>query len=119
MTSPEMMWNFLRTPCVTTLVGDNCVVGPGGERSKVRESGFGEGSECKNLWDQNPEALKSRNPKFRLESLVAPNSLVFDHDPWMHGLGTKKMGAIAGNCRSKTELRKFMESKCFLIRVGL
>jgi hypothetical protein len=55
MTSSKVMWTFLRTPCVTTLVGDNYVVGPGGERSKVRESRVGEGRECENLWDQNPE----------------------------------------------------------------
>jgi hypothetical protein len=124
MTSPEVMWTFLRTPCVTTLVGNNCVVGPGGERSKVRESGVGEGSECENLKDQNPktrnpEAPKYRNLKFRLDSLVAPRSLAFDHDPWMHGLGTKKTGAIAQKLQSQTELKKFVESKRFLIRVGL
>jgi hypothetical protein len=43
------------TPCVTTFVGDICVVGPGGERSEVWESGVGEGSECENLRDQNLE----------------------------------------------------------------
>jgi hypothetical protein len=95
MTSSEVMRTFLRTPCVTTLVGDNCTMGPGGERSKVRESRVGEGSECENLRDQNSETPKSRNPKFRLESLVSPSSLAFDHGPWTHGLGTKKMGAIA------------------------
>jgi hypothetical protein len=63
MTSSGLMWNFLRTPCATTLVGDNCVVDPGGERSEVQESGVGEGSECKNLQDQNPETLNPEAPK--------------------------------------------------------
>jgi hypothetical protein len=75
-------------------------------KSNFWKSGVGEGSECKNLRDQNPEtrnpeALKSRNPYFHLESLVAPSSLVFDHGPWTHGLGTKKTGAIVENCRAK------------------
>jgi hypothetical protein len=55
MTSSEVMWTFLRTPCVTTLVGDSCAVGPGGERSEVWELGVGEGSECEKLMDRNPE----------------------------------------------------------------
>jgi hypothetical protein len=41
-----------------------------------------------------PETPKSRNLKFCLESLVAPSNLAFDHGLWVHGLGTKKMGAI-------------------------
>jgi hypothetical protein len=63
MTSSEVMWTFLRTPCVTTLVGDSCAVGPGGERSEVQESGVGEGSECENLRDQNPETRNPETPK--------------------------------------------------------
>jgi hypothetical protein len=32
-------WTFLRTPCVTTLVGDNCAVGPEGKEIKFSEVG--------------------------------------------------------------------------------
>jgi hypothetical protein len=60
---------------------------------------------------RNPEI---RNPKFRLESLVAPSSLAFDHGPWTHGLGTKKMGAIAGNCRAKQSSENSWNRNIFL-----
>jgi hypothetical protein len=59
MTSPKVMWTFLRKPCVTTLDGDTCLVGLGGERLEVWELGVGQGSECENLRDQNPETPKS------------------------------------------------------------
>jgi hypothetical protein len=63
MMSLEVMWTFLRKPCVTTLVGDSYAMGPGGERLEVWESRVGEGRECENLRDQNPETPKPQNPK--------------------------------------------------------
>jgi hypothetical protein len=46
MTSPEVMWTFLRTPCVTALVGDSCVVGPEGKEIGILEVGVGEEIKC-------------------------------------------------------------------------
>jgi hypothetical protein len=63
MMSLKVTWTFLSTPHVTTMVSDSCAVGPGGERSEVRESGVGEGSECENLRDQNPETRNPEAPK--------------------------------------------------------
>jgi hypothetical protein len=88
-------------------------------KSNFQKSGVGEGSECENLRDQNPEknppeAPKSRNPKFHLESLVAPSSLAFDHGPWTHGLGTKKTGAITRNCRAKQSSENSWNRNVFL-----
>jgi hypothetical protein len=83
-------------------------------KSNFWKSGVREGSKCENLRDQNPEALKSQNSKFHLESLVAPRSLSFDHGPWTHGLGTKKIGAIARNCRAKHSLENSWNQNVFL-----
>jgi hypothetical protein len=93
-------------------------------KSNFQKSGVGEGSECENLSGPKPRNLKPRSPKsqklkFHLESLVAPSSLAFDHGSWMHGLGTKKKGAITQKLQSRAKLEKFVKSKCFLIRVGL
>jgi hypothetical protein len=69
MMSLKVTWTFLSTPHVTTMVSDNCAVGPGGERSEVWESGVGEGSECENLGTKTPkpETPKPRNPEKNLD----------------------------------------------------
>jgi hypothetical protein len=67
MMSLKVTWTFLSTPHVTTMVSDNCVVGPGGERLEVQESGVGEGSECENL------GPKPRNPKPRSLEMKSKN----------------------------------------------
>jgi hypothetical protein len=39
LTSLGVRWTFLRTPCVTTLVGESCVVGPEGKEIEFLEVG--------------------------------------------------------------------------------
>jgi hypothetical protein len=63
MASPRVTWTFLRETCVTTLVGDNCVVGPVARKVGSSEVGVGEGSEGESL-QGNPETLKPETPKF-------------------------------------------------------
>jgi hypothetical protein len=114
------------------MVGDSCAMGPGARKVECSEVGSWRGKRVReppgpkprNLKHQNPEtrnpeAPKSRNTKFHLESLVAPTSLAFDHGPWTHGLGTKKTGAITGNCRAKQSSENSWNQNVFLFGLVL
>jgi hypothetical protein len=55
MTSPKVAWNFLSTPRVTTVVGDNCVVGSEARKVGSSEVENWEGSESGSFQNRSPE----------------------------------------------------------------
>jgi hypothetical protein len=61
LTSLGVRWTFLRTPSITTLVGDNCVVGLEGKEIEFSEVTSWRGKRVRKLPGTKPQNLKPRS----------------------------------------------------------